>query len=67
MTTISYADFNQNSKYYLEAVAQKNEEIIILKNKKPTFKISLLFSKSFKNLLKDSIVFEEDIISPLQP
>ena len=64
MNTVSYNNFNENAKHYLDSMDGSDEEIIILKNKKPAFKISPLNSKKTVNILKNSIVFERDIISP---
>ena len=64
MNTVTYSNFNENSKYYLENLVKSNEEIIILKNKKPAFRIIPVNTNKPANILKDSIVFEEDIVSP---
>ena len=65
MQTVTYSNFNENSKQYLDDILEKNHEIIILKNKVPVFKISNLQSKKTDNILKNSIIFEKDIISPI--
>lgn len=65
MNTVTIANFNENSKRYLDLISKNNEDIIILKNKKPLFKISPINKIPKTNLLKDSILFEDDIISPI--
>jgi hypothetical protein len=65
MCTVTYSNFNENSKRYLDDILRNNEEIVILKNKKPTLKISSLTSKIQENLLKNSIIDEGDLISPI--
>jgi hypothetical protein len=64
MNTVTYSAFNENSKQYLDRISSNNQEMIILKNKKPAFKISPFNDKS-NNPLKNSIKFEKDIISPI--
>lgn len=64
MNTVSYKNFYENPKHYLDNIFQ-HEEIIILKNKKPAFKIIPLTNEDFVNPLKNSIVFEDDILSPI--
>jgi len=65
MNTVTYTHFNENAKQYLDEILSKNEDIIILKNKKPAFRISLFELKNRENILKNSILFEKDIISPI--
>lgn len=65
MNTVSYASFNENSKHYLENIAKTNNEILILKNSKPLFRISLVKNPESANILKGSIIFENDILSPI--
>ncbi len=64
MNTITYTNFNEKPKYYLDEIAETNLEAIILKNGKPYIKILPLKEK--ENPLKNSIVFEHDIISPIE-
>ena len=65
MNTVSYTSFNENSKHYLENIAKTNNEILILKNSKPLFRISLVKNPEPANILKGSIIFENDILSPI--
>lgn len=64
MNTVTYKDFYQNSKHFIDKIL-KNEEIIIIKNKKPAYKIIPIQQEDNINLLKDSIIFENDVISPI--
>ncbi len=65
MNTVAYSAFNENSKQYLDRAIAANQEIILLKNRKPIFKISPFSANKIQSPLKDSIVFEEDIVSPI--
>jgi hypothetical protein len=66
MNTITYKSFTENSKHYLDSISDNNVEIIIIKNKKPAFKISTFKTAVSKYSLKNSIIFEKDIISPIE-
>jgi len=64
-TTISIIEFNQMPDYYLNKIELNQEDTIILKDGEPLFKILPLNKKSEINL-KNSIVFEGDLISPIE-
>lgn len=64
MNTVTYKNFYENPKKYLDNIIL-NEEVIILKNKKPAFKIIPLSSEDIVNPLKNSILYEGDILSPI--
>lgn len=65
MNTVSYNAFTENSKLYLDGIVASNQEIVILKDKKPVFKVLPINTNNSSNLLKDSILFEADIVSPI--
>ena len=58
MNTVTYTSFNENSKHYLDSIDSSNQEIIIMKNKKPAFKILQINPQQSDNLLKNSILYE---------
>lgn len=65
MNTVSYTNFSKNPKQYLEDIINKKEEILILKHNKPALKIEPYTETKQRNILRDSIVEEKDIISPI--
>ena len=61
MNTITYSDFTEKFTLFIEEIVKNNESALILKNGKPFFKILPVE----ENKLKGSIIFESDIISPI--
>jgi len=53
MNTVTYTFFNENSKHYLDSIDSSNQEIIIMKNKKPAFKILPINPQNSGNVLKN--------------
>ena len=67
MQTISIEKFNLKSKIYLDEVIKNRSEIVLTRRGKPSLRIiSLDEKKKNKDILKGSIVFEKDIISPIR-
>jgi prevent-host-death family protein len=64
MNTVTYSKFNENSKRYLDEIVKTHGDIVIIKNGKPFFRILPIINRT-KNPLKNSILYEEDIISPI--
>ncbi len=67
MKTIKASDFKAHCLGYLAEAADKNEILIITRYGKPLAQISPIHSVAEKgdNPLKNSILFESDLISPV--
>ena len=65
MQQITITDFNQKPDFYLQEITDTQEDTIILKNGMPFYKILPLTNKN-DNSLKNSIIFEGDLLSPIE-
>ena len=69
MKKVQYIDLIKNINIILEEIYNNNEKCVILKQDKPFFIISPYLnsfeSNIYSNPLKDSIIYEEDIVKPI--
>jgi hypothetical protein len=65
MNTITYTKFNEKPEYYMKEIFNTKEDTVILKNGKPYLKIYHIPENNKINPLKNSIIFEKDLISPI--
>lgn len=65
MNTIAYTCFNEKPEYYMNEIFNNKEDAVILKNGTPFLKIFPVVDKIKINPLKNSIIYETDIISPI--
>lgn len=65
MNTITYTKFNKNPDYYLTEIFKTKVDSLILKNGKPYLKIFPVEENNLLNPLKNSIIFEKDLINPI--
>lgn len=65
MNKIAYSKFNERPQYYLDEIVKTKQDTMIVKNGKPYIKIYPVMGNKIKNPLKNSIIFENDIISPI--
>jgi hypothetical protein len=65
MNTITYTKFNEKPQFYMDKIVKSDKEYILLKNGKPYLRINPIKEKQDNNPLKDSLIFEGDIISPI--
>jgi len=65
MNTITYKIFNEKTEYYMNEIFNNNEDVLILKNGEPFLKIFPIQGNNKLNPLKNSIIYETDIISPI--
>ena len=66
MNTVTLSKFYEKPQFYLDEIVKSNKETILIKNGKPYLKILSVIDTNPKNLFKDSIIFEGDIISPIE-
>lgn len=65
MKTIASSEFKARCLALLNLVRENHETLIITKHGKPVAQVVPFVEKSQENPLKDSIVFEKDVISPI--
>ena len=65
MNTIAYTSFNEKPEYYMNEIFNNKEDAVILKNGMPFLKIFPVVDDIKINPLKNSIIYETDIISPI--
>lgn len=65
MNTVTYSSFTEDTKHYLDIIDASHQEIVVLKDKKPAFRVLPINSEEPSNLLKNSILFEADLLSPI--
>lgn len=65
MKTIPAAEFKTHCLALLNEVAEHHETVIVTKHGRPVARVLPYTTDSTHNLLKDSILFETDLISPI--
>ena len=65
MKTIASSEFKASCLALLNLVKENHETLIITKHGKPVARVVPFVEESQENPLKDSIMFEKDVISPI--
>ncbi|MDH3599315.1 MAG: type II toxin-antitoxin system Phd/YefM family antitoxin [Candidatus Tectomicrobia bacterium] len=65
MKTVPAAEFKTHCLALLKEVAEHHETVIVTKHGRPVARILPYITDATHNPLKDSIVFETDLISPI--
>jgi prevent-host-death family protein len=66
MKTISAANFKAKCLSLMDKVQSSKETLVVTKHGKPVVKIVPYREDEGENPLKDSVVFEKDLVSPLE-
>ncbi len=65
MKTISVTEFKTRCLALLSEVAEHHETLIVTKHGKPVARVLPYAAESDVNPLKDSVLFETDLVSPI--
>ena len=65
MKTIPVTEFKTRCLALLSEVAEHHETLIVTKHGKPVARVLPYSAPSDVNLLKDSVLFETDLVSPI--
>ena len=65
MKTIPTTEFKTRCLALLREVAENHETLIVTKHGKPVARVLPYSAPSDLNLLKDSVLFETDLVSPI--